>query len=298
MGCELILNEKTRIISGNMMPELMASVDKLIDEFMAIVNAMAMDRHLQKGIARSQLPCSMVAILDKEKLSILAQFRRENKFASYFQNNSVALTPQQAANSAQWEFGLDDAFVIQFPKEVLDQNSEQRRKSLESISSEHIDSEFNRFAELLSLIRTRPIFGDTSLTVGARSLLLLLPQDKGKRRNYDSIKRAIEAIGLAVCEAEDIRKGRSSVREMWRSINQAAIIIADLTGFDAGVMYGLGIAHTIGKETILVHPQGSKYLTDIPKTHRICYEDSIAGREKLEGQLIEMLQNMLQPISD
>jgi hypothetical protein len=282
MGCELILNEKTRIISGNMMPELMASVDKLIDEFMAIVNAMAMDRHLQKGIARSQLPCSMVAILDKEKLSILAQFRRENKFASYFQNNSV----------------LDDAFVIQFPKEVLDQNSEQRRKSLESISSEHIDSEFNRFAELLSLIRTRPIFGDTSLTVGARSLLLLLPQDKGKRRNYDSIKRAIEAIGLAVCEAEDIRKGRSSVREMWRSINQAAIIIADLTGFDAGVMYGLGIAHTIGKETILVHPQGSKYLTDIPKTHRICYEDSIAGREKLEGQLIEMLQNMLQPISD
>jgi hypothetical protein len=281
-----------------MMPELMASVDNLIDEFMAIVNTMVMDRHLQEGIARSQLPCSMVAILDKEKLSILAQFRKENRFASYFQNDSVDLTPQQAANSAQWEFGLDDAFIIQFPKELLDQNSEQRRKSLESVSSEHINSEFNRFMELLSLIRTRPIFGDMPLTVSARSLLLLLPQEKMERINYDSMKTAIESIGLAAFEAEDIRKGRSSVREMWRSINQAAIIIADLTGFDAGVMYGLGIAHTIGKETILVYPQGSKYLTDIPRTHGISYEDSIAGREKLAGQLIEMLQNMLRTISD
>ena len=46
-----------------MAPELQNRVDKLLEEFMNIVDAMARDRHLQKGIARSQLPSSMVAML-------------------------------------------------------------------------------------------------------------------------------------------------------------------------------------------------------------------------------------------
>jgi len=102
-----MLFDMTRTRSGNMSPELQAGVDRLIEEFMAAVNAITDDRHLQRGIARSQLPSSMVAILDKEKLSILAQIRSENRFASYFYNPNIALTPQQAANSARWEFGLE-----------------------------------------------------------------------------------------------------------------------------------------------------------------------------------------------
>jgi hypothetical protein len=82
----------------------------------------------------------MVAILDKENLSILAQFRLENRTASYFYRPDIALTPQQAANSAQWEFGFEDPFVIQFPEILLEQSSEQRRPDLEKIASEHIDS--------------------------------------------------------------------------------------------------------------------------------------------------------------
>ena len=293
-----MLNEMTRIRNGNMSPELQAKVDELIEEFMAIVNAMAEDRHLQKGIARSQLPNSMVAILDKEKLSILAQFRLENRFASYFNNSNIALTPQQAANSAQWEFGLEDAFIIQFPKELLEQSTEQRHSDLRKISSQHIDQEFNRFMVLLSLMRTRPIFGQAPLTASARSLFLLMSQDKDQRKNYETILKAIESNGIVADEAEDIRNGRSSVRDMWYSLNQAAIVVADLTGSDAGVMYGLGIAHTIGKETILIHPKGSKYLTDIPRTYRIEYEDSNVGRAKLQEQLREMLQSMTETISD
>jgi hypothetical protein len=73
------------------------------------------------------------------------------------------------------------------------------------------------------------------------------------------------------------------------------VVIADLTGPDGGVMYGLGIAHTLGKETILIHPQGSKYLEDIPRTYGIEYEDSDAGRAELEVKLSRMLGTMLAP---
>ena len=281
-----------------MPPELQAKVDRLIEEFMAVVDAISEDRHLQKGIARSQLPGSMVVILDKEKLSILAQIRSENRFASYFYNPNVTLTSQQAANSAQWEFGLEDPYIIQFPASLLEQSPLRRHSGLEKVASEHIDQEFERFVGLLSLVRTRPIFGQAPLAVDAGSVFLLLPQDEALKKSCEAILKATEAHGLAVNEAEDIRNGKSAVREMWLSLNRAAIIIADLTGADAGVMYCLGIAHTLGKETILVQPQGSKYLTDIPRTHRMEYGNSKAGRARLEEELWEMLRSMLQPIAD
>ncbi len=287
----------TRTRSGNMSPEHQAKVNMLIEEFMAVVDAMTESRHLQKGIARSQLPSSMVVVLDKENLSILAQIRSENRFASYFYNPNITLTPQHAINSAQWEFGLEDPYVIQFPGSMLDQSSKQRRSGLEKIASEHIDSEFERFVGLLGLMRTRPIFGQTTLAVDVKSVFLLMPQDEALKKSGEAIFETVQAHGLAVDEAEDIRNGKSAVQEMWFSINRAAIIIADLTGADPGVMYGLGIAHTLGKETILVYPQGSRYLTDIPRTHRIEYEDSNTGRKRLGEQLSDMLRSMLQPVA-
>ena len=290
-----MLNDVARMRGGEMEADLSAKVDKLIDEFMAIVDVMTEERHLQRGISRSQLPCSMVAILDKESLSILAQFRLENRTASYFYKPDIALTFQQAANSAQWEFGFEDAFIIQFPANLVEQSTQERHAALQKVASEHIDSEFLRLEKMLSLVRARPIFGKAVSPVGARTLLLLLPQDANLRGNENAIINASRANNLPIVEAEDIRSGRSAVREMWDSLNHAAVIIADLTGADGGVMYGLGIAHTLGKETILIHPQGSKYLTDIPRTYKIEYEDSDAGRAKLEEQLSLMLGTMLAP---
>jgi len=291
-----MLNDKSRMKSGDMEAELSARVDGLIDEFMAVVDDLTEERHLQRGIARSQLPCSTVAILDKKSLSILGQFRMENRIASYFYRPDVVLTPQRAANSAQWEFGFDDPFIIQFPAELMEQSSIDRRATLRAVASEHIDSEFLRLQQMLSLVRTRPIFGQTSEPVGAKTILLLLPQDASLRGDENPIASAISANNLSFNEAPDIRSGRAAVRDVWDCINHAAAIVADLTGADAGVMYALGIAHTLGKETILIYPQGSKYLTDIPRTHRIEYDDSEAGRAKLDEELSRMLDTMLAPI--
>jgi hypothetical protein len=288
-----MLNDVDRMRSGDMEAELSAKVDKLIDEFMTIVDAATEERHLQRGIARSQLPCSMVAILDRESLSILATFRMENRTASYFYRPEIALTFQQAANSAQWEYGFEDAFIIRFPAELIEQGTTKRHEAMQKVAHEHIDSEYLRLEMMLSLMRTRPIFGRISQPIGARTLLLLMPQGDALRGNELAILNASQANNLPIVEAKDIKSGRSAVREMWNSLNHAAVIIADLTGADGGVMYGLGIAHTLGKETILIHPQGSKYLTDIPRTYKIEYEDSDAGRAELEERLSLMLGSML-----
>jgi len=291
-----MLNDKSRMKSGDMEAELSARVDGLLDEFMAMVDSMTEERHLQRGIARSQLPSSIVAILDRDSLTILGQFRLENRTASYFCRQDIALNPQQAAHSAQWEFGFDDPFIIQFPAILVDQSLQDRKAALEAIAAKHIDSEYLRLEEKLSLMRHRPIFGPAMEPVMARTMLLLRPEKIGQQGIEEAIISAISARNLAYEEAPDIRSGRAAVREMWRSINYAAVILADLTGADPQVMYGLGMAHTLGKETVLIYPQGSSYLTDLPRAERIEYESSEAGKARLAEELAMLLGRILAPI--
>jgi hypothetical protein len=289
-----MMHDGVRSKGGTMPTELQEKVDRLLDEFMAEVNALSQDRHLQEGIARSQLPCDMLAVMDKDSLFVVAQLRSGNRSSTYINNPEASWTPQKVKTSAEWEFGFNDPFLIEFPASIMAENADKRRKILKKVASDHIDSEFARFMSLLSLLRTRPIFGSAPATANAKTALLLLTSVQGVNMASQAITEAAEASGLTIVLADDIRRGKLAVRELWASINEARIIIADLTGPDPGVMYSLGIAHTVGKETILVCPQGSQYLVDIPKMDRIEYENSDNGITKLKGSLSDMLKALLE----
>lgn len=293
-----MLYDESRIRSGDMSPELQAKVDKILEELMSAVDAITEDRHLQNGIARSQLPSSMAAILDRENLNILAQFRPQNRFATYVYNPDIAISPEKASMSAQWEFKFEDPFIIQIPSKLLDESTEERMPALEKIASEHVDSEFQRFSGLISLLRTRPIFGPAPMTLDSRSAFVLLPAAERLNKNYPAIEKAADENRVTLRRALDIREGRSAVWDLWESINGSRVIIADLTGPDPGVMYALGIAHTVGRDTILIYPRGSKYLVDIPRTRKIEYRKSDAGREKLGRDLSEMLKSIMEPVAE
>lgn len=289
-----MMHDGARHRGGTMPTELQEKVDRLLDEFMAEVDTISQDRHLQKGIARSQLPCDMLAVMDKDNLYVVAQLRSENRTSTYVYNPEASWTPQKVLNSSQWEFGFTDPFLIRFPASLVAEN--ERREALSRFASDHIDSEFMRFMNLLSLLRTKPIFGPAQGGSSSETALLLLPSEEGLDKNSQVIIESAEAERLTTVLADDIRRGRSAVKGMWTSINEAKIVVADLTGPDPSVMYGLGIAHTVGKETILICPQGSEYLVDIPNTYRIEYEDSDSGRIKLLKTLSERLKILLEPM--
>jgi hypothetical protein len=136
------------------------------------------------------------------------------------------------------------------------------------------------------------------MVLDSRSAFVLLPSNERLNKNYANIEKAAEENRVTLHLARDIREGRAAVKDLWESINGSRVIIADLTGPDPGVMYALGIAHTVGRDTILICPKGSKYLVDIPRTRRIEYKKSEPGREKLGKDLSEMLKSMLEPIAE
>jgi hypothetical protein len=113
--------------------------------------------------------------------------------------------------------------------------------------------------------------------------------EKWSDRIWEKVLRPIcRNLNLEAIRADDLY-GYDIVEDIWRGVNEANIIIADITNRNPNVFYELGIVHTLGKNGILL----TQNLVDIPfdlKRYRVIeYEDNIDGYERLESGLIKTL---------
>ncbi len=295
-----MMHKGARTTGGNMAAELQNKVSKLLDEFGALAQSISRERHLQRAVVRSQLACSLVAILDEKNLFILAQRHFGMPSSIFIHAPEKQLTSQQALGSARWEFGLEDPFFITFPSELLGQDEGQRRPALQAIAVAHVDSEFQRVIKMTSLIQINPLFGPASYSVDERLAFVLMPFVEDLTRIYTSIiKPTVEATGLVCRRADDLKTNKAIIQDIWKAICEARVVIADLTDLNPNVMYELGIAHTVGKETILIYQRGRgkdpKYPFDLAHIRRIEYEDSATGGKNLELDFSETLKSILEP---
>jgi hypothetical protein len=81
------------------------------------------------------------------------------------------------------------------------------------------------------------------------------------------------------------------MRDIWSAIHAARIVVADCTGRNPNVFYEIGLAHAIGRYTILI----SQSIDDVPFDLRhlriILYEYTPRGMEKFEKALIETMKS-------
>jgi hypothetical protein len=93
------------------------------------------------------------------------------------------------------------------------------------------------------------------------------------------IKPAVVEAGLACLRADEIYGTRPIMKDIWNSIWQARIVIADVTEKNPNVNYELGLCHCLGIPTILI----TKRDDDVPFDYRhfryIRYETEQAGWE-------------------
>lgn len=79
---------------------------------------------------------------------------------------------------------------------------------------------------------------------------------------------------------------------------QARIVIADITGRNANVFYELGLAHTVGKDVLLLTQAVSDIPFDLNRFRHIVYADNMDGYELLEKELRGSIDDILKsPIS-
>ena len=76
----------------------------------------------------------------------------------------------------------------------------------------------------------------------------------------DVYRPAIEAACLAPVRADDLFRPSAIVADLWKMIQEAKVMLAELTTKNANVFYELGLAHAIGKPVVLV----SETMADVP----------------------------------
>lgn len=298
MIIKLGINQGTvNILMGD--KTIAVKIEWLLNEFQDIVESISQKRGFTKQFIRSRFPCQMVALLDAQNLFVLAQPFFGNPTIQFINSPEKQFSQVQALEIAKEESGFTDAFFITFPAFLLEQQKETRQTQLEAIALTHIDSELLRVLKSTSLVQINPIFGPASFSENGHLVFILMPFKDELNAVYDTIiKPTVESLGLVCHRADEYKTNKAIIQDIWKAICEAKIVIADLTTLNPNVMYELGIAHTVGKETIMITQRGDKefkFPFDISHIRRIEYENTVSGCKKLENNLKETIKSILQP---
>ena len=134
-----------------------------------------------------------------------------------------------------------------------------------------------------------------SATGSAGNTFVLSPfQDTFNTIYGDHIRPTIEKVGGLRClRADDIYDNRPIIEDIWRYINESTILISELTGRNPNVFYETGIAHTVGKEVILITQSMDDVPFDLKHLRCIVYDYTPRGIQNLEGNLMSTILQIL-----
>lgn len=118
---------------------------------------------------------------------------------------------------------------------------------------------------------------------------------------YDnSTRQVIKDFGMSVIRADEIFSANPVFDDIVVAIEQAALVVVDISGRNPNCFYELGIAHTLKRSrTIMVtHDDYDNAPFDIAHFRIIQYTDSISGKAKYEEQLRNTISSVLSGIPE
>lgn len=117
------------------------------------------------------------------------------------------------------------------------------------------------------------------------SVFVLMPFRKEFEIIFEMIREAASKHGFTVLRADELFAPGRITDQILKAIQRAGLIVADITDSNPNVLYEVGIAHTLHKETVLISQKGQSIPFDIAAIRIIFYEKSMKGSEGLRRQL-------------
>jgi hypothetical protein len=138
------------------------------------------------------------------------------------------------------------------------------------------------------------VFPQRSFGVDEKLCFVLMPFTKSFKPLYTKvIKPVVTKCGLKCRRADDIFEPKPIMQDVWKHINMARIIIADLTGRNPNVFYEVGVAHALAKRVILLTQDENDVPFDIKHIRHITYSSNLRGKEKLKVELAKSIREIL-----
>ena len=103
----------------------------------------------------------------------------------------------------------------------------------------------------------------------------------------DMFKPGIRDAGFRASRGDSIVRVGDLSTNVWRSITQAGLIVAEVSVPNPNVYYEIGLADAVGKDAFLFRQRGAKVPADFGGVHYYPYEleDLKRGRKKLTREL-------------
>jgi hypothetical protein len=143
----------------------------------------------------------------------------------------------------------------------------------------------------LHICRQRPkIFNLSEIEVVDQSLVsAMMPFNSGFSAVYRIIQQTAQEAGLVCRRADDIWENASVMQDVISLIDRSGIVICDCTGRNANVFYEIGIAHTLGREVILITQSESDIPFDLRHLRYVPYLNNFEGLSDLASKLMPRL---------
>ncbi|AVB75916.1 hypothetical protein [Methanococcus maripaludis] len=138
------------------------------------------------------------------------------------------------------------------------------------------------------------IFKNNEFSLNNKLVFILCPfEDVFNVVCADHIKPLMTSLDLDCMRADDIFDTKPIIEDIWKCINEARIIIADLTHRNPNVFYELGLAHALGKEVITITQNIADIPFDVRHMRIIEYSYTPRGVEKLQNDLKKTIETIL-----
>jgi hypothetical protein len=101
----------------------------------------------------------------------------------------------------------------------------------------------------------------------------------------DVIRPVVAGCGFEAVRADDDFGPGLIIADVVRRIQEADVVVADITPENQNVFYEVGYAHALGKPTILLAEKGKRLPFDVSGFRTLFYENTIAGKAAVEQGL-------------
>jgi hypothetical protein len=109
---------------------------------------------------------------------------------------------------------------------------------------------------------------------------------------YEVIKEVCQEIGVRCVRGDEQLPTPDVLTQIWKDINNATFIIADISGQSPNVMYEVGLAHAIGKPVLFLAQSTDNLPFDLRNRRIVDYTLEPSGNRSLRQRLNTALQRM------
>lgn len=275
-------------------------IQQKVNKILTLLDTEIREQTSQKGIppkfVRLLHPLNYSVIVTDTEVIIVATNQNVGGMPNiqFIDMQDKSLDVQTAIFLAERDLMYSNAFGISFPKSFLDLGEKEIEANAKSTTEAYLNDELLRIEKLNTMVRINPIFQGRNFMVNDNLLFMLSPFSEPFNTIFtDHIKPTVEKIDNIKCyRADNIYDNKPIIEDIWKSINEASIIISELTGRNPNVFYETGIAHTVGKEVILITQTIDDVPFDLRHLRCIVYEYTPRGIQLLESNLTNTINNI------